>query len=43
MDLLVLHKTHLDQIVDTVFKLDQAQEAHKRFETYESAKIGFMP
>ena len=43
MDLLVLHKTHLDQIVDTVFKLDQAQEAHEKFETYESAKIGFVP
>lgn len=43
MDLLVLHKTHLDQIVDTVFKLDQAQEAHEQFETYKSAKIGFTP
>lgn len=43
MDLLVLHKTHLDQIVDTVFKLNQAQEAHLQFETYKSAKIGFIP
>ena len=43
MDLLVLHKTHLDQIVDTLFRFDQAQEAHERFETYESAKIGFTP
>jgi len=43
MDLMVLHKIHLDQIVDTKFKLDQAQEAHERFETYRSAKIGFIP
>jgi len=43
MNLLVLHKTHLDQIVDTTFKLDQAQEAHEQFETYRSAKIGFLP
>jgi len=43
MDLLVLHKTHLDQIVDTTFKLDQAQEAHQTFDTYKSAKIGFIP
>jgi len=42
MDLLVLHKTHLDQIVDTTYKLDQAQEAHEQFETYKSAKIGFV-
>ena len=41
MDLLVLHKTHLDQIVDTVFGLEQAQEAHEQFETYASAKIAF--
>jgi len=43
MNLVVLHKTHLDQIVDTTFKLDQAQEAHEQFETYRSAKIGFIP
>ncbi|MCW4027546.1 MAG: alcohol dehydrogenase catalytic domain-containing protein [Candidatus Bathyarchaeota archaeon] len=43
MDLLMLHNTHLDQIVDTVYKLDQAQEAHEQFETYRSAKIGFTP
>lgn len=43
MDLLMLHNTHLDQIVDTVYKLDQAQEAHEQFETYRSAKIGFAP
>jgi propanol-preferring alcohol dehydrogenase len=42
MDLLVLHKIHLDQIVDTTYRLDQAQEAHEQFETYRSAKIGFI-
>lgn len=42
MDLLVLHKTHLDQIVDTTYRLDQAQKAHEQFETYRSAKIGFI-
>jgi D-arabinose 1-dehydrogenase-like Zn-dependent alcohol dehydrogenase len=42
MDLLVLHKTHLDQIVDTTYRLDQAQKAHEQFETYKSAKIGFI-
>jgi (R,R)-butanediol dehydrogenase/meso-butanediol dehydrogenase/diacetyl reductase len=42
MDLLVNHKVHLDQIVDTTFKLSQAQEAHEQFETYQSAKIGFV-
>jgi D-arabinose 1-dehydrogenase-like Zn-dependent alcohol dehydrogenase len=41
MDLLVLHKTHLDQMVDKTFTLDQAQEAHEQFETYKHAKIGF--
>jgi len=43
MDLLVLRKVHMDQIVDTTFRLDQAQEAHAQFETYKSAKIGFIP
>jgi D-arabinose 1-dehydrogenase-like Zn-dependent alcohol dehydrogenase len=42
-DLLILHKVHLDQIVDTKYKLDQAQEAHIQFDTYKSAKIGFIP
>jgi D-arabinose 1-dehydrogenase-like Zn-dependent alcohol dehydrogenase len=42
MDLLVLHKTHLDQIVDTTYTFNQAQEAHEQFETYKSAKIGFI-
>jgi D-arabinose 1-dehydrogenase-like Zn-dependent alcohol dehydrogenase len=41
MDLLVLHKTHLDQIVDKKFTLNQAQKAHEGFDTYKYAKIGF--
>lgn len=42
MDLLVQHKVHLDQIVDTKYKLSEAQEAHDQFETYKSGKIAFM-
>ncbi len=42
MDLLVQHKIHLDTIVDTKYKLSQAQEAHEQFETYRSGKIGFI-
>jgi len=42
-DLLILHKVHIDQIVDTKYKLDQAQEAHIQFDTYRSAKIGLLP
>ncbi len=43
MDLLVLHKTHLDQIVDTTYRLEEAQTAHEQFETYKSAKIELIP
>ena len=42
MDLLTQHKVHLDQIVDTTYKLSQAQEAHEQFESYKSGKIGFL-
>jgi D-arabinose 1-dehydrogenase-like Zn-dependent alcohol dehydrogenase len=42
MDILVQQKAHLDSIVDTTYKLSQAQEAHEQFETYRSGKIGFL-
>lgn len=41
MDILVQHKVHLDEIVDTTYNLSQAQEAHEQFETYKSGKISF--
>ncbi len=43
INLLVLNKTHIDQIVDTQFRLEEAQKAHERFDTYRSAKIGLTP